>query len=63
MRIEELTFFRFLAAAIVVASHFNQDATGLTGALVAGPEMVTFFFVLSGFVMGIAYLKKDISIT
>lgn len=63
MRIEELTFFRFLAAAIVVASHFNQDATGLTGALVAGPEMVTFFFVLSGFVMGIAYLKKDISIS
>jgi peptidoglycan/LPS O-acetylase OafA/YrhL len=62
MRIEELTFFRFLAAAIVVVFHYGSDATGLTGALISGPEMVTFFFVLSGFVMGIAYLKKDIPI-
>ena len=62
MRIEELTFFRFLAAAIVVIFHYGRDATGLPGALTSGPEMVTFFFVLSGFVMGIAYLKKDISI-
>ena len=62
MRIEELTFFRYLAAAIVVIFHYGREATGLTGALSSGPQMVTFFFVLSGFVMGIAYFKKDISI-
>lgn len=62
MRIEELTFFRFFAAAIVVIFHYGRDATGLSGALTSGPEMVTFFFVLSGFVMGIAYLKKDVLI-
>lgn len=60
MRVEELTFFRFLAAAIVVVFHYGGDATGLTGALTSGPEMVTFFFVLSGFVMGVAYLKKEV---
>ena len=61
MRIEELTFFRFLAAAIVVIFHFGGEITGLSGVLTSGPEMVTFLFVLSGFVMGIAYLNKDIS--
>ncbi len=60
MRIEELTFFRFIAASIVVIFHFGRDATGLSGFLVAGPQMVTFFFVLSGFVMGISYLNKEI---
>ena len=63
MRIEELTFFRFLAAAIVVTSHYGRDVSGLSGVLVSGPEMVTFFFVLSGYVMGIAYLKKDVAIS
>lgn len=61
MKIEELTFFRFIAASIVVIFHFGRDATGFSGILVAGSEMVTFFFVLSGFVMGIAYLDKEIS--
>lgn len=60
MRIEQLTFFRFLAAAIVVIFHYGKNTIGLTGAITSGPEMVTFFFVLSGFVMGIAYLKRDI---
>ena len=49
MRIEELTFLRFVAAAIVVIFHYGQEATGFSGALTSGPEMVTFFFVLSGF--------------
>lgn len=62
MRVEELTFFRFLAAAIVVIFHYGRDATGLSGVLTSGPEMVTFFFVLSGFVMGVSYLKKDVLI-
>ncbi|WP_166424158.1 acyltransferase [Paraglaciecola sp. 20A4] len=60
MRIDELTFFRFIAASIVVVFHFGSDATGFAGALAAGPQMVTFFFVLSGFVMGISYFNRDI---
>jgi len=60
MRIEELTFFRFLAASIVVIFHFGRDETGLSGFLSSGPQMVTFFFVLSGFVLGISYLNKEI---
>jgi len=63
MRIDSLTFFRFVAASIVVIFHYGRDATGLQGILIAGPEMVTFFFVLSGFVMGISYLKKDVKIS
>lgn len=62
MRVEALTFFRFIAAAIVVVFHYGRDATGFSGVLTAGPEMVTFFFVLSGFVMGIAYLNKEVSV-
>ncbi|MGY5450574.1 acyltransferase family protein [Agarivorans sp. MS3-6] len=59
MRVESLTFFRFIAALIVVIFHFG-DATGFEGALIAGPEMVTFFFVLSGFVMSISHFERDI---
>lgn len=59
MRFELLTFFRFLAASIVVIFHYGRDIFSFSGVLTSGPEMVTFFFVLSGFVMGIAYLKKD----
>ena len=61
MRIDELTFFRYIAASIVVIFHFGTDATGFGGALAAGPQMVTFFFVLSGFVMGISYFNKEIN--
>jgi peptidoglycan/LPS O-acetylase OafA/YrhL len=60
VRVEELTFFRFVAASIVVIFHYGKEATGFSGVLVAGPEMVTFFFVLSGFVMGISYIGRDI---
>ncbi len=63
MRIEELTFLRFIAASIVVIFHFGISATKFPGALISGPEMVTFFFVLSGFVMGIAYYKKSTSVS
>jgi peptidoglycan/LPS O-acetylase OafA/YrhL len=60
MRIEGLTVFRFIAAAIVVIFHYGPDVAEFGGILKAGPEMVTFFFVLSGFVMGISYLGKDV---
>ncbi len=61
MKIEELTFFRFIAASIVVIFHFGSKPTGFGGILVSGMQMVTFFFVLSGFVMGISYLDKEFS--
>lgn len=58
MRIESLTFFRFVAALLVVFFHFGGDI-GLPKALLAGQQMVTFFFVLSGFVMVVAYYRRD----
>ena len=58
-KIESLTFFRFVAAAIVAVFHFGREATGFSGIMVAGPQMVTFFFVLSGFVMGISHLNGN----
>lgn len=58
-RVEALTFFRFIAATIVVIFHFGKNATGLGGILVSGPQMVSFFFVLSGFVMVLSYYNKN----
>ena len=56
-----LTTLRFVAAAIVLVFHFGREtqlaalAPHLAG---AGSEMVTFFFVLSGFVMMAAYWHR-----
>lgn len=58
MRIESLTIFRFIAAMIVVNFHFGQELVQWPKILIAGSEMVAFFFVLSGFVMGYSYLQK-----
>ena len=58
VRVEILTFFRFIAAVIVVVFHYGKAAE-LGPFLTSGPQMVTFFFVLSGFVMGISYCNKD----
>ena len=61
MRVESLTFFRFIAAFIVVIFHFGAGTwfTKIFGRFVtAGPEMVSFFFVLSGFVMIISQINK-----
>lgn len=54
-KIESLTAFRFLAALIVVFFHYGRSVTGGVGMLSAGPQMVTFFFVLSGLVMYLAH--------
>ncbi len=62
MRIEQLTFLRFVAAIVVVAYHFAGDTLLSRFAkplLSAGPEMVTLFFVLSGFVMVLAYASTE----
>ena len=67
MRIEALTFFRFIAAIIVVFFHFGkhtQIANLFEPFIISGPQMVTFFFALSGFVLMIShYHKKDESLS
>ena len=63
MKINSLTFFRFLAASIVVIFHYGKNtslANIAPGFLTAGPEMVSFFFVLSGFVMMIANWDRQL---
>ena len=63
-RIESLTFLRFVAAFIVVVFHFGRS-TGLAQiarpAIISGPQMVTFFFVLSGFVLMVAYYPRNVT--
>jgi peptidoglycan/LPS O-acetylase OafA/YrhL len=62
MRIEALTFFRFLAAIIVVIFHFGistELAEAFSPFIISGSEMVTFFFVLSGFVLMISHYNKE----
>lgn len=59
MRIEALTFLRFIAAFIVVVFHYgNKTALGRLQFMSAGPEMVTFFFVLSGFVLAVSHWNR-----
>ena len=61
MRVEALTFFRFVAAMIVVIFHFGPEsslASLAPGFLTAGSQMVSFFFVLSGFVLVLAYAER-----
>lgn len=56
-----MTFLRFVAALIVVIFHFGREtsvAQLAPGFLTAGPQMVSFFFVLSGFVLVLAYADR-----
>jgi len=62
MRIEALTFLRFVAAIIVVFFHFGKNTEIVKYAkffVLSGPMMVTFFFVLSGFVLTVAHYNKN----
>jgi peptidoglycan/LPS O-acetylase OafA/YrhL len=59
-----LPFFRFFAACIVVFFHFAQDVSWypqVPEVFKAGSLMVTFFFVLSGFVLMLGYHQKPFS--
>ena len=58
MRIDSITIFRFIAALIVINFHFGKTLLDWPRILIAGSEMVTFFFVLSGFVMSYSYLPR-----
>jgi peptidoglycan/LPS O-acetylase OafA/YrhL len=62
MHTQSLTPLRFIAAFIVVIFHFggNTEFAQLApNILTAGSQMVSFFFVLSGFVMVQAYARKE----
>jgi len=67
LRFEALNVFRFVAAIIIILFHLNfpRDIVykninfHIPTILFAGPCMVTFFFVLSGFVMTIAYYNQS----
>ena len=64
MRIEQLTFPRFLAAISIVIFHYGKEVfpfnTDWTSFLFSQANVgVSFFFILSGFVMVIAYWKKE----
>lgn len=60
MRIEALTSLRFVAAFFVTFFHFGSQTTLALKSpwLLMGPQMVTFFFVLSGFVLTLGNLNK-----
>ena len=56
MRVESLNIFRFIAAIIIINFHFTHLYPGF---LTSGPEMVTFFFVLSGAVLILAHYDDE----
>ncbi len=63
MRVESLGFFRFVAAIVIVIYHYRYASAAQTIDFVHWPifngvQMVTFFFVLSGFVNYLAYGGK-----
>lgn len=64
MRIDQLTFTRFIAAVLIVIFHFGESLFLFTNDCTSfffkhAYIGVSYFFVLSGFVMIIAYHKKD----
>jgi peptidoglycan/LPS O-acetylase OafA/YrhL len=63
MKIEQLTFTRFLAAISIVIFHYGQKSflfnNNFVGFIVEKADVcVSYFFILSGFVMMIAYADK-----
>jgi peptidoglycan/LPS O-acetylase OafA/YrhL len=63
MRVEQLTFTRFVAAVSIVIYHFGTDIypfsiSGLNFLFKHADIGVSYFFILSGFVMIIAYNSK-----
>jgi peptidoglycan/LPS O-acetylase OafA/YrhL len=64
MRIEQLTFTRFIAAMAIVVYHFGDHSFLFTNKYVAflfnqANFGVSYFFILSGFVMIVAYSNKE----
>ncbi|WP_412850291.1 acyltransferase family protein [Chryseobacterium sp. PMSZPI] len=64
MKITQITFTRFLAAMAIVISHFNKDLflykiNYISNIFLHANVGVSYFFILSGFIMIVAYHKKD----
>lgn len=64
MQINQITFTRFVAALTVVFFHYGTHAfpatlSWLSESVTAGPIAVNYFYVLSGFIMAIAYYQPD----
>lgn len=64
MQLDQITFTRFIAALTVVFFHYGQNIFPanipfLFENVTAGPIAVGYFYVLSGFIMAIAYYQID----
>lgn len=64
MRLEHLTFTRFIAALSVVIFHYGSTSTPFdivpfSHVFQAGPIAVSYFYSLSGFIMAIAYYRPN----
>lgn len=64
MKIPQITFTRFLAAMAIVVSHFNKDVfiykiPWLADIFLRANIGVSYFFILSGFIMIVAYHTKE----
>jgi peptidoglycan/LPS O-acetylase OafA/YrhL len=64
IRIEQLTFTRFLAAISIVIFHYGKESSLFNNENVSfmfeqANVGVSYFFILSGFVMIIAYIDKE----
>ena len=64
MQLDQITFTRFIAALTVVFFHYGQSVFPanipfLFENVTAGPIAVGYFYVLSGFIMAIAYYQID----
>ncbi len=64
MQLNQITFTRFIAALTVVFFHYGPTAfpaslSWLHESVTAGPIAVNYFYVLSGFIMAIAYYKPS----
>lgn len=63
MKIGQITFTRFVAAMAIVISHFNKDLflykiPHISDVFLKANVGVSYFFILSGFIMIVAYHKK-----
>jgi peptidoglycan/LPS O-acetylase OafA/YrhL len=64
LKITQITFTRFVAALAIVISHFNKDVflykiPYLSEVFLRANVGVSYFFILSGFIMIVAYHKKE----
>ncbi|SMP07312.1 acyltransferase family protein [Chryseobacterium profundimaris] len=64
VKIGQITFTRFVAAMAIVISHFNKDLflykiKFISDIFLRANVGVSYFFILSGFIMIVAYHKKE----